>query len=41
MVRDSKHPDSPVPAFAPSRWADFLGVIKGGGFDNPTVRPEV
>ncbi|MEV8631947.1 DUF397 domain-containing protein [Streptosporangium sp. NPDC051023] len=40
LVRDSKDSDGPVLAFAPSEWADFLSVIKGGGFDGLIVRPK-
>ncbi|MFD0883027.1 DUF397 domain-containing protein [Streptosporangium algeriense] len=41
LVRDSKDSDSPVLAFAPSEWAEFLDAIKSGGLDDLVVPPEV
>lgn len=32
-VRDSKDPDGPKLAFAPSAWATFLGDLKTGAYD--------
>ncbi|GAA3111595.1 DUF397 domain-containing protein [Streptosporangium carneum] len=40
LVRDSKDSEGPVLVFAPSEWAEFLSVIKGGGFDDLAVHPK-
>ncbi|GAB2829310.1 DUF397 domain-containing protein [Actinoallomurus bryophytorum] len=33
LVRDSKDPDGPTPAFTPAAWASFLDEVKRGRFD--------
>ncbi|WP_326636280.1 DUF397 domain-containing protein [Streptosporangium sp. NBC_01755] len=36
LVRDSKNPDGPKPAFNEREWPAFIGGVKDGEFD-PTV----
>jgi hypothetical protein len=36
-VRDSKDPAGPVLRFTPSEWTAFLGGVRNGEFDNPSL----
>lgn len=36
-VRDSKNPDGPQLTFNAGEWAAFVGGVKAGHFDMPTV----
>jgi len=35
LVRDSKDPAGPAPAFTPAHWRAFAARVKAGGLDLP------